>query len=282
MNDTAQPRKFLGRDIVAPAATASERVTFVVWGSPGCGKSVLAGTLPKRIFWIGFDPDGEKVVSGVDGIDFVGFANMTPTAMRETFTEGGTFERALGDQLKSNPDIQSVVVDSITSYAQLALTYAVDKAPGVGVNKPNIEQPGIAGYGIRNRNVLGFTRMLLRVTGQYNRHCMLICHEDAPEKKPDDKGVLQLERITLLLGGSLPIEVPVHISEVWYMKDHGSRRTLHMRPYSVITPMKSRMFRTHPNTSCEWNYDMYNRKGSTVEQWINQWRAGGPGYKLPL
>jgi hypothetical protein len=202
--------------------------------------------------------------------------------MREQFAEGGTFERALGDELRARPEIQSVVIDSMTSYAQLALTYAVDKAPGQGANKPTIEQPGIAGYGIRNRNVLSFTRMILRVTGQYNRHCMIICHEDAPEKKPDDKGVLQLERITLLLGGTLPIEVPVHISEVWYMKDVNARRTLYMRPYSVVTPMKSRMFRTDKKSSIDWTYNMYERTGSTLEQWIDQWRAGGPGYKLPL
>ena len=111
---------------------------------------------------------------------------------------------------------------------------------------------------------------------------MVVCHEDAPEKKPDEKGVLQIERITLLLGGSLPFEVPVHISEVWYMKDQGSRRTLHVRPYSVVTPMKSRMFRTDKTSTIAWTYNMYDGTGSTVVQWIDQWRAGGPGYKLPL
>jgi hypothetical protein len=283
MNDTPPPApRLFGQHVVTPASGPDERVTFLVWGKSGCGKTALASTLPGRILWIGFDPDGEKTIAGASHVDFIGMAGALPDAVPQ-FAEGEVYERQLGDMLRARPEIKSVVVDSMTSYAQLCLTYAITSGKaGGGKFKSTMDNPGPTAYGIRNRNTLTFVRMVLRVTARFNRHCMFICHEDEPEKQADDKGQLQIIKITLLLGGTLPGELPLQISEVWFMRDNGIRRELFMRPFGVTVPMKTRMFRTDKKSVIPWTYNMYDGTGSTVAQWIDQWYTGGPGYKLPL
>lgn len=273
--------RLFGRDIVVPAASVNERVSFLVWGKSGCGKTALAGTMPGRILWIGFDPDGEKTVAGREHIDFVNMVTMSPDQV-PMFLEGEAYERGLDDYLKANKPA-SVVIDSITSFAQLALTHAITsgKASGRGF-KATMDVPGMSGYGVRNRTVLSFIRMVLRVTAKHNTHVMLICHEDAPDKKPDDKGQMQEVKLSMLLGGTLPEEVPIQISEVWYMSDALGRRTIYLRPFGIVVPMRTRMFRTDKRSSFVWDYNMYDDTGKKVSDYINDWRNGGPGYKLPL
>jgi len=98
----------------------------------------------------------------------------------------------------------------------------------------------MSGYGFRNRFTLGLCKSLLLVTGKHSKNLILICHEDVP--KTNDKG--EIQRITILLGGSLPEEVPLQISEVWHMRDTGTERRISVRPSGLTKPMKSRMFNT--------------------------------------
>lgn len=227
--------------------------------------------------WLGFDPDGEQTVAARTNINFVKLSdadhNICPMMM-----EGESYERQLDDFIKSTQPA-SVVVDSMTSFSQLALTHAVVSGKASGKSfKATMDVPGMSGYGVRNRIVLSATRMLLRVTSKHNKHLMFICHEDSPDKNEEGKII----RVSLLLGGTLPAEMPLQISEVWYMRDENSRRELFMRPYGVILPMRTRMFRTDTKTSMVWDYNMYTDAGTKVSDLIDKWRAGGPGFKMPL
>lgn len=280
--NTAKPIRLFSRDAEVPASGEAERVSMLVWGLSSCGKTVLAATLPGPILWLGFDPDGEKTIAGDENIHFFNLATLSPD-QAPSFMEGEAFENQIHTVLKDHPEIQSVVVDSLTSFSQLALTHAITsgKASGRGF-KATMDVPGMSGYGIRNRIVLSTVRMLLRVTARVNRHVCFICHEDTPEKETDDNNRQRVVRVTLLLGGTLPSEVPLQISEIWYMRELNGRREIFLRPFGVIVPMRTRMFRTDKKSSFVWDYNMYDKTGRTVAQMIEQWRAGGPGFKLPV
>jgi hypothetical protein len=137
--------------------------------------------------------------------------------------------------LKEHPDIQTVIVDSVTKFAERATTYAIGKAPG-----STFENPGRAAYGYRNRFTLQLVSNLLVSTGTDTKNVIFICHEGSPIL--NEKG--ETLSITILLGGTLPKDVPLQISEVWHMRDTGTERRITVRSAGLRKPMKTRMFST--------------------------------------
>lgn len=130
----------------------------------------------------------------------------------------------------------------------------------------------MAGYGIRNRLVLDAINMLLRVTGALGRNIVLICHEDTPKTGPDGAII----SVTLLLGGSLPEEVPLKISEVWHLADNDGRRVVGIRPYALRAPMRTRMFQHAGRvTSFPLLYDQNTGKGDGISTWFDKWKDTG-------
>lgn len=268
--------KLFNRSVTLPAAS-NERCTFLLWGKSSCGKTALASTLPAPILWLGFDADGEQTIANHPDVQFVKLSDATHD-LCPMMMEGESYERQLDDYLKQSKPA-SLVIDSMTSFSQLALTHSVVSGKASGKSfKATMDVPGMSGYGVRNRIVLSATRMLLRVTSKHNTHCMFICHEDSPDKNDEGKII----RISLLLGGTLPAEMPLQISEVWYMRDENGRRELFMRPFGVIQPMRTRMFRTDTKSSMVSDYNMYTGTGTKIRDLIAKWREGGPGFKLPI
>ena len=262
----------LGGLPVSSIDTRQERLSMLLWGKSGCGKTVLASTAPGRILWINFDPDGLASLKKSNRIMVVDMANMGHDKV-PMFKSGDTIEGQLRSLLTANPDISTIVVDSVTSFSQLALAHAIlsGKANG-GSFKASMELPGMAGYGIRNRLVLDAINMFLRVTGALNRHVIFICHEDSP-KVGSDGAVIS---ITLLLGGSLPEEVPLKISECWYLSDSDGRRTIGIRPYGSRVPMRTRMFRHEGKlTNFPFKFDQDKGTGEGIGEWFERWSAGG-------
>ena len=262
----------LGGIPVQPLDARTERLSMLIWGRSGCGKTVLASTAPGNMLWLNFDPDGVASIRKTNRIMSVDLANMGHDKV-PTFKSGEGFEAQLRTLLTQHATLATVVVDSVTSFAQLALTHAVisGKANG-GSFKASMETPGMAGYGIRNRLVLDAINMLLRVTGALNRNIIFICHEDSP--KTDKEGAIT--SITLLLGGSLPEEVPLKISEVWHIEDQNGRRVVGIRPYAMRSPMRTRMFKHEGRiTTFPLLYDQETGKGDGIETWFTKWRENG-------
>jgi hypothetical protein len=66
----------------------------------------------------------------------------------------------LGKILQERPDIETIVVDSITALSYIALQEAVARAGG---SKISIEQPGMQGYTYRNALMLRITVAIMRL-----------------------------------------------------------------------------------------------------------------------
>lgn len=262
----------LGGIAVQPLGSRTERLSMLIWGKSGGGKTVLASTAPGPMLWINFDPDGVASLKRTDGIMVVDMANIGHDKI-PTFKSGDTIEQQLRTLLTQHADIATIVVDSVTSLSQLALSHAILSGKANGGNfKASMEAPGMAGYGIRNRLVLDSINMFLRVTGALGKNIVFICHEDTP--KTDAAGAVQ--SITILLGGSLPEEVPLKISEVWHLADNDGRRVIGIRPYGQRVPMRTRMFRHEGRTtSFAFTYDQQTGRGDGIKDWYNAWQATG-------
>lgn len=262
----------LGGLPVQPLDTRVERLSMLLWGKSGCGKTVLASTAPGRIMWINFDPDGVASLRRSDSILAVDMSSIGHDKV-PTFRSGDVIEAQLRTLLTQHPDVATIVVDSVTSFAQLALSHAVLSGKANGSSfKASMEAPGMAGYGIRNRLVLDAINMLLRVTGALGRNIVLICHEDTPKTGPDGAII----SVTLLLGGSLPEEVPLKISEVWHLADNDGRRVIGIRPYAMRAPMRTRMFQHAGRiTSFPLLYDQNTGKGDGISTWFDKWKDTG-------
>lgn len=267
-----------GANPVLPVSSSINRLSALVWGPAGCGKTVLASTFPGKKLWLQFDPDATASIGARDDIEVVDFS-AADHGIVEQMIERGSYEQDFERYFKER-EVDTVVFDSATSFSQKALTFGIvsGKADGKGF-RASLAQPGISGYGLRNRYTLGAITMLLRLTAKYKKHFVVLCHEDTPSKDADGNIV----SITILLGGSLPQEVALQISEVWHMKDTGkpNERLLRIRPFGVFQPMRSRMFDMTQSEPIIWNYDQATGKGHTVAAWYEAWRSGG-FKKLPL
>ena len=269
----------LGNTPLLPVNSALNRLTLLVWGLAGCGKTVLASTMPGHKLWLQFDSEGTASIGERNDVTVADFASK-PHDVVNDFVERGLYETQFDKVLADNPQFETVVFDSATSYSQKALSYGITsgKADGRGF-KASLAQPGISGYGLRNRYTLGTINMLLRLTAKHNRHFAILCHEDTPAKDNDGNIV----SITILLGGSLPQEVALQISEVWHMTDTGrpKERLIRIRPFGPRSPMRSRMFDMNSDGLIKWDYDQATDTGAKVGTWYQQWRDGG-FKKLPL
>lgn len=244
---------------------AEQRMAVLLWGSAGCGKTTLAATAPGDILWINWDNDGLATVTNRDNIHVADFSKKEARSVLQFRNENPI---QIEQALEKNPQIKTVVVDSVTSFGDKALQHGVVDAARSGAT---LEDPGFKGYGRKNVWTRVMVSNLLRATAKHNRHIIFICHEDNPTKNQD--GVVM--SITIMLGSSLAEEVPLQLSEVWHMKDTGKERKLAVRPYSVYKPMKTRMFVTNDKPQFEWKFDPHTWEGHTIEGWFEQWKANG-------
>lgn len=243
---------------------AAPRISMLLWGPSGSGKTILANTAPAKRLTLLFDPDGDRSLKPDPTNNLImDLSDQPPRIVEEAKDAVNPF--GLNNLLSENPDIKTVIVDSVTAFSTQAVAYSAGhkSAPGAV-----FENPSMSGYGFRNRFVLGLAKNLLVVTGKHNRNIIFICHEDVP--KLDKEGAIV--SITILLGGSLSEEVPLQISEVWNLRDTGKKRYCIVRSTGVRKPMKSRMFDTRTQFEFESNYDVVTGKGITIEQLIERWK----------
>lgn len=219
--------------ITLAASAPIARVSMVLWGEAGCGKTTFAATAPGKRLLINFDPDGYQSLAKDESTLLFDMANEPNSYVVEQAKSGDPF--GIKKILQDNPEIKTIIVDSITKFADRATINAIGKAPG-----STFENPGPSAYGYRNRYTLQLVSNLLVASGSATKHIIFICHEDVPKLNKEGS----VESITLLLGGSLPQEVPLQISEVWHMRDTGNERRITVRSAGLRKPMKTRMFNT--------------------------------------
>lgn len=251
-------------------AAPNARMSMVLWGRAGCGKTVFAATAPPKVLIINFDPDGYSSLDKSNPNVLLYDLSRESNSIVDQAKLGNPFD--VEGMIKANPDVQTIIVDSITKFADRATINAIGKAPG-----STFENPGPGAYGYRNRYTLQLVSNLILATGKHNKHIIFICHEDVP--KTNEKG--EIQSITILLGGSLPEEVPLQISEVWNMRDNGSERSILVRSVGFYKPMKTRMFDTSEGMEMITSTKA-NPSKITLSSLVDLWKANNYNkIKLP-
>ena len=107
----ATPKISLGTVEVTTPQTQINRMSTVIWGPSGAGKTTLAATAPRPILWVNFDPDGTSSLMDQEDIYIADFSMESPNKV-ETFKHDNA--GGIKQVLDEHPDIQTVVFDSIT------------------------------------------------------------------------------------------------------------------------------------------------------------------------
>ncbi len=255
----------------------SRRMTILIWGPAGDGKTTLAATAPGKKLWLSLgDNEHQSVMHRKD----VAVMHLYRHGYDEVLKHGRS-ENPFGlDHILANDqDIETVVLDSTTALTDLALRKAV--AQGLGASsgfRPTMEHPGMSAYGGRNAITLEVITNILRVTAKHDVHFIMTAHEADPEK--DKEGIVQY--ITIMLGGKLVNNVTWRLSEIWYLSQDMRGRQLAVRPTRKHRPMKSRMFTGVGEPEFVLSYDSNkDDKGQmTISSFYERWiKEGG---KLPI
>ena len=259
----------LGTVEVTTPKTQVNRMSTIIWGPSGSGKTTLAATAPRPMLYVNFDPDGTSSLMDQDDIYIADFSMENPNKV-VTFKHdnAGGIKQILDD----HPDIKTVVFDSITSFNEMSLRYAVSEVRGA-----TMEAPTLQGYGRRNSYTMQGIMSVIKVTGALGKHCIFIAHEDSPQKDELSGAMM----VSILVGGKMQSEIPIKLSEVWHMEDTGKARKITIRSSRLRKPMKSRMFVQSGDSDFTWDFNPESWEGEGIEAWYDAWNKNG-GKKIPL
>lgn len=274
------PKLMIGKYEAKSIADTVNRLSLLLWGQSGCGKTSLAASAPKDILYVMFDDNGAASLGGASGITIVDLSDAPNSMVMDFREEDGIFFKGLYQLLQTNPRFKTVVFDSVTTFSEKAMIHGVHVAkstPKGQAQGVTLEDPGYAGYGNKNTWVKLLVRNALRVTRAAGVNCILICHEDKPDK--DTKG--NAIAYSILLGSSLAQQAPIDLSEVWWMYDTGTERRVVLRNAKLRSPMKTRMFDTNTGIEFTVKYDARKDAGPGLRDWIADWSKSGY-QKIPV
>jgi hypothetical protein len=250
---------------VPPSASKVTRISLLVWGPPGIGKTTLAATMPGRIALINFDPDGPASIANYDNVTVFDFSGMATAQVIPKLKDKDPF--GLSNALEH---FDSVVVDSLTSITDHTLAHGIRETKGA-----TLERPSPGAYGARGAVVLEFLRNILSVTAAHKKHICFLAHEDAPSK--NDEG--SVVGITMSLGGKIPGGVALKLNECWAMFETSkNEKMIIIRKARMRDPVKSRMFDSSESPEFEWYYnvnDPDDPDNMTIDKFYKDWEANG-------
>jgi len=253
------------------ASNSSNRLTALIWGPSGGGKTTLACTLPGRKLIVNFDPDGPASVANREDVDVLDYSSNTH-AITETFKNEN---EPLGLTKAVLQRYDSFIIDSITNASDKSLDAGIASSL---VKGSQVERPAPGSYQFRNRLTLKLVKNVLRLTGQYAKHCVFIGHEDSPTTS--DEGTVLF--VSVALGGTLPNSVPIDFSEVWGVYEVGGKgRHIAIRPCRSRKPMKTRMFQTSKEPEFPYTYNADTNEGDGIATWWEMWNFNEKN-KIPL
>src|SRR5215472_3119349 len=162
----------LGGVQLRPTSTVDARLSMLVWGDAGCGKTTLAATAPGHKLFVLMDPDGDVSLTTRSGCTILDLSDQKYLQIIEKFRSDDPY--GIERYLVTNPHVETVVWDSITKYAYCALQEAVSKN-----RSSRMEQPGMHGYTWRNASVLRAAVSLMTITKRQKRNIIFVTHEAA-------------------------------------------------------------------------------------------------------
>lgn len=251
----------IGGISIVPAGQKAQRLSILLWGASGVGKTTLACTAPGKKLLVLFDPDGDASISARDDVDVADMSSAN-NSVTEQFKQSGVMGI---DKVIDQYD--TIIIDSITNAQHMALMHGIPKIKGA-----TIERPSPGAYGVRSALITQLVKNLLRLTAKHNKHCVVIAHEAQPQTNDDG----MVTAITVALGGQLQTNAPVDFSEVWAVQDVGKARRILIRPARMYKPCKTRMFVTDAGSEFQWIHT-----GTEIADWFAEWQAGAYK-KLPL
>ena len=258
-----------GLTITAPTVNEAP-LNMLLWGDSGSGKTTLAATAPGKKLFVLFDAGGALSLTDRDDIAVLDLTGEPAIRVMAMFRGADPYD--LGKILQAHPEFETVVLDSCTALAYMALQEAVTRAGG----KISLEQPGMNGYTWRNATILRIVSALMQVCTRHKRHFVVITHEDAPTR--DIEG--NVTSITMALSDSVANQVGLRLNEVWHVSDNGKERIIAVRPCRLRRPMKTRLFdATQPEFV--WHYDPNTQSGEGISDWYHAWQERA-GKKQPL
>jgi hypothetical protein len=243
----------------------------LVWGASGCGKTTLAATAPGTKAILQFDPQGTTSIANRNDFTVLDLSGVTFRSAMMEFNKPDPF--GIKVFVKANSDIETIVIDSVTTLAFMALQYAVTIAGG----NSNIDVPGKQGYGTRNNVMRRVVQSIMQICSELGKHLVIITHEGAADQDAAGNTI----EVTMSLSRSLASDVALRFNECWHMRDTGNERHIYVRPFGVWRPMKSRLFIASSKTNFIWHYDADTMQGEGIAEWYQQWKDNG-GQKLPL
>lgn len=259
------------------------RIAVLLWGPAGAGKTTFAGTAPGLKLWFSFGDNEAAPVSKRKDVQIADVSKLSYSELFNQCQNDNPF--GLDKILSENEDIASVIVDSATAIAYMALQKSVlGEKNGAGRNfTPSMSAPGIAAYGGRNAIVLETLSGFLRVTAKHNVNIIVTAHEDDPTMKQENvagKMTDIIDYIGIQLGGKLVNNMTWRWSEIWHLRDVNDVKKLTIRNYGQRRPMKTRMFTTRDKFPViDLNYDpdkADDAKGQmTIAGWHEAWLDGG-------
>ena len=251
--------------VLRTAADASQRMSMLLWGPSGVGKTVYACSAPGTKLLINFDPDGPSSLGtrpDVVVMDLSGEKNN----IVDKFNSDDPYSIS---KLLVGGDVATVVVDSTTAYSQLAVEKGISITKGA-----TLERPSPGAYGARNAITLRMMTSLLRLTNKYNTNIIFTSHEDT---KADKDG--NFLNFSLMLGGKLGSQAALQISEVWHLNETDNKRKVLVRPGRQRTPMKTRMFDTTGAIEFVCQYNQFGKEAPygkhSIAEFIEEYQANG-------
>lgn len=234
-----------------------KRFSGMIWGAPGTGKTMLAATAPGKKLWLLFDPNGADSLEQSPEKDNCVVVDLS--SQNYNIVSQGCNENPFGiEQYLKDGTIDTVVFDSATTFLDLCLKLAV-----ATTRNATIEVPTQAGYSRRNSYMKQTLNNLIRLTNKYNKHIVIIGHEDNGQM--DDLG--NIIKQTVMIGGSSNNAICITLSEIWYLGILSGKRKILFEPFGVKSPMKTRMIDTKKCKSVEWDKD----GGTGIKEWFDEW-----------
>ena len=258
----------IGSVQISTVSQVSRRMSMLLWGPPGGGKTTLACTAPGKKLLVNFDPDGYGGLGDRDDVLIYDTVKEPDSILESLRTP-----TMLTNYVKDN-GVKTVILDSTTTMSERGLAYGVTQIRGATIDAPTLQ-----GYGKRNTIVLDIVSKFLVLTAKLDCHIVVVAHEGATEKD-EQTGALF---VSLLLGGALPSLVPIKFSEVWHVEDTGKDRRITVRSSRSRKPMKSRMFMTNDKADFPWKYNPVTNIGTGISDWYDAWSVNNFNkLKLPV